>query len=87
MISTLCCRCHCRGCCCLHQVTKGIALVDLLAGLQSLVLMMDIDQRVQAFTIEKMADLEHRLSVSTSERIQLGSLVGIFATARAQLSE
>lgn len=69
------------------QVAKGVALVDLLAGLQALVLLMDIDQRVQAFVIEKMADLEHRLSVSTSERIQLGSLIGIFSMARAQLNE
>jgi hypothetical protein len=40
------------------QVSKGIALVDLLNGLHTLVLHMDIDQRVQAFLVEKLADLE-----------------------------
>jgi hypothetical protein len=32
-----------------------------------------------------MADLEYRLSVSTSEKIQLGSLVGMFGLAKQKM--
>ena len=36
--------------------------------------------------VEAMADVEHRLAVGTSERLQLGALVGAFVTARAGIA-
>ena len=35
--------------------------------------------------VEGMADLEHRLAYVTGEKLQLGSLVGAFTQARAQI--
>jgi replication factor C subunit 3/5 len=32
--------------------------------------------------VDAMADVEHRLAYGTSERLQLGSLVGAFTVAR-----
>lgn len=32
--------------------------------------------------VEKLADIEHRLAVGTSERLQLGALIAAFSLAR-----
>ena len=36
--------------------------------------------------VEAMADVEHRLAVGTSEKLQLGALVAAFVTARAGIA-
>jgi len=36
--------------------------------------------------IEALADTEHRLAYGTSERLQLGALVGAFGAARASVA-
>lgn len=41
--------------------------------------------QVRIALVEAMADIEHRLAFGTSERLQLGSLVAAFATAREAL--
>ena len=38
------------------------------------------------WTRGRLADVEHRLSVGTSEKLQLGGLVGIFMQVRAALA-
>lgn len=40
---------------------------------------------VRITLVEKLADIEHRLSAGTSERLQLGSLVAAFALARDEI--
>lgn len=37
--------------------------------------------------MEKMADVEHRLSAGSSERLQLGSLLAAFDTARSLVAK
>ena len=41
---------------------------------------------VRVALVEAMADVEHRLAVGTSERLQLGALVAAFVTARAGIA-
>ena len=36
--------------------------------------------------VEAMADIEHRLAVGTSEKLQLGALVAAFAVSRAEIA-
>lgn len=42
--------------------------------------------QVRIALIEAMADVEHRLAVGTSERLQLGALVAAFVTARGGIA-
>ena len=37
---------------------------------------------VRVFLLEKMVDVEHRLSVGCSEKLQLGSMVAVFDSVR-----
>lgn len=39
-------------------------------------------EAVRIACVEALADVEHRLAFGTSERLQLGALVGAFAVAR-----
>ena len=41
--------------------------------------------KVRIPLVEALADVEHRLAFGTSERLQLGSLVAAFSTARDAL--
>lgn len=41
---------------------------------------------VRIALIDAIADVEHRLAVGTSERLQLGALVGAFVSARTQIA-
>lgn len=63
------------------KTTKGLALVDIVTGIHELVAMIDLPQAVRIFLYERLADLEWRLSSATSEKIQVGALVGIFRLA------
>jgi replication factor C subunit 3/5 len=63
---------------------KGLALQDILSKLAEFVVMMDSkDSLAKARLLASMADAEHRLSVGTSEKIQLAGLVGLFQQARS----
>ena len=61
---------------------KGLALQDILTELHNHVLLLEIkDQIKKAMLVASLSDVEHRLSVGTSEKLQLGGLVGIFQEA------
>ena len=42
----------------------------------------DMPARERIFLVDALADVEHRLAFGTSERLQLGSLIGAFTEAR-----
>lgn len=62
--------------------SEGLALVDILQDLGSLVLTLHLPQGVCGDLLASLADLEHALSGAVSERLQLGALVGTFIEAR-----
>ena len=65
---------------------KGLALQDVLTALADFAKLLDIKQTIQkAMLLANLADLEHRLSVGTNEKMQLAGLVGIFVTMRPVL--
>jgi len=65
---------------------KGLALQDILSSLsQYVALLMTKDLMAKARLMASLADVEHRLSVGTSDKMQLAGLVGIFVQTRAGL--
>ncbi|CAL8091468.1 unnamed protein product [Calicophoron daubneyi] len=64
---------------------KGIALQDILTELHPLVMKMDLPDSVRCDLLIVLSDLEHRMSIGSSERLQLGALVAAFAKAKACL--
>merc|ERR1719295_1776166 len=66
---------------------RGLALMDVIAGIYQLVMRMKIDSLVLCKVLSRLADLEHRLTVATNERIQIASLVAIFQVVRHQTFE
>mmetsp|Transcript_1549 Transcript_1549/g.3499 ORF Transcript_1549/g.3499 Transcript_1549/m.3499 type:complete len:359 (-) Transcript_1549:587-1663(-) len=68
------------------QVNKGVALADIVRELHPYMFtMVSIPTRVKMDLVEKLADCEHRLAYGTSERLQLGALVGAFVKAREEI--
>lgn len=69
-----------------YQVTKGIALVDIVRELHPwLFRIAALPPRTRIELVDRLADIEHRLAYGTSEALQLGSLVGVFSKAREDI--
>lgn len=64
------------------KINKGLALQDILTEVHSMVHRIDFPQQVRMVVIEKMAEIEYRLSAGTSEKIQLGGLISAFQCVR-----
>jgi len=69
------------------QVEKGVALADIVRELQPWVFRIEsLPAATRVDLIEALADTEHRLAYGTSERLQLGALVGAFQTAKGAVA-
>ncbi|KAJ9529439.1 hypothetical protein QJQ45_013715 [Haematococcus lacustris] len=68
------------------QLNKGIALADIVRELHPWMFQLELPPRVRISLVEGLADLEHRLSVGTSERLQLGSLCALFCIAKDSIA-
>ena len=65
---------------------KGLALQDILTKISEFATLLDVkDSLAKARLVASLADIEHRLAVGTSEKLQLGGLVGLFLQARPGL--
>ncbi len=67
------------------SVTKGYALSDILSQVCKYARRIGLPPAASAHLLVALADVEYRLAFSTSEKLQLGSLVAAFAGARAAL--
>lgn len=64
----------------------GYALCDITTELSVLVTGTELPDAVTAYLIDKMSNVEYRLSNGVSEKVQIGALVGAFTVARAMLT-
>lgn len=65
---------------------QGIALVDIVRELHPWMFRIEqLPPRVRVELVERLADVEARLAYGTSEKLQLGSLVGAFTKAREDI--
>jgi replication factor C subunit 3/5 len=65
---------------------KGLAVQDVVTELHTYVVEIDAAQPMaKASLVASLSDLEARLAVGTSDKIQLGGLVGLFQASRASL--
>jgi len=70
-------------------VQNGLALTDILTEVVKTYIQQGIalPPNVRIFLLEKLADIEHNLSGATSDKIQLGAMVGVFHIARDMLQK
>ncbi len=61
-----------------YMIENGLALNDIIIGIYQLIIRMKLDSVILCNVLAELADLEHRLTVSTNDKIQLASLVAIF---------
>ena len=65
------------------QTVKGIALSDILQDLLGyFIRIKGIDPKSRSYLLDQLANVEYRLSLGTSEDIQLSALVGICQIVR-----
>ncbi|CAM9725616.1 unnamed protein product [Scytosiphon promiscuus] len=65
---------------------KGYSLGDIVQELALIVMDIELPAAVMVHLLDEMSNTEERLAHGGSERLQLGSLVGAFATARYMMS-
>lgn len=63
------------------QIEKGLALTDLLTAMVDRICMVDLPGPRRIALTKKLADIEHRLSLGSSEKIQGMAMVGAFITS------
>lgn len=66
-------------------LTSGHALGDLVTEVSRLVIVLGLDPDIRGHLLEKLADIEYRLSFGTSEKLQGAAFVGAFVQAREML--
>eukprot|EP00898_Chlorokybus_atmophyticus_P004639 jgi/Chlat1/5176/Chrsp33S05040 len=64
------------------KMLKGLALTDVVQQLQPWVFRLSLPADVRINLIDALSNIEYRLSAGTSEKLQLGSLIGAFTHAR-----
>ncbi len=60
----------------------GYAVCDIVTELAAQVALLELPDAVVAHLLDRLSSVEHRLSHGTSEKLQLGALVGAFVVAR-----
>jgi replication factor C subunit 3/5 len=61
---------------------NGLAIQDILAELNPYIMRMGFADDVKIFLLEKLSDVEYHLAFSTSEKLQVSAMVGIFQVAK-----
>jgi replication factor C subunit 3/5 len=64
----------------------GYALVDINKELSLQVAVTDFPHEVTAYLMDKLSNIEHRLSRGVSEKLQMGALVGAFMVSREMMT-
>ncbi|KAA3680756.1 replication factor C subunit 3/5, partial [Paragonimus westermani] len=64
---------------------KGIALQDILTELHPLIMKINLPDPMRCDLLIALSDIEHRMSIGSSERLQLSAVVAAFAKAKSSL--
>jgi len=64
------------------KLRKGYALQDIITDVHSYVHRLDLPGHIKIYVLDKLADIEYRLSFGTNEKLQLGSLLAAFYVVR-----
>lgn len=67
------------------KMRKGLALVDIVREVTLFVFKIKMPSDVRVKLINDLADIEYRLSLGCNDKLQLGSLISTFTTARCAL--
>lgn len=67
-------------------VSFGYALCDIVTELSIRVAKIELPDPVMAHIIDKLSNVEHRLSHGVSEKLQVGAVVGAFVVARSMMT-
>ncbi|KAG0214308.1 hypothetical protein BGX28_002416 [Mortierella sp. GBA30] len=60
------------------KTIKGIALQDILTEVYNYLELIDMPANSRVYLLDKMADVEYKLSTGANEKLQLSSLIGSF---------
>jgi replication factor C subunit 3/5 len=69
------------------KTLRGYALQDILNEIGRFVGLINFPQNVLIHILEKLSDIEHRLSFGTSEKLQMSSMIAAFIHARNMVGE
>lgn len=67
------------------KMRKGLALIDIIREVTMFVFKIKMPSNVRVKLINDLADIEYRLSFGCNDKLQLGSLISSFTSARCAL--
>ena len=60
------------------QLKRGLSLVDIISRLHELCVRVSFAPPVLEYLLDKLSDIEYRLTLGSSEKLQLAAMVGVF---------
>ncbi|MFH4978042.1 hypothetical protein AB6A40_004751 [Gnathostoma spinigerum] len=69
------------------RLQSAFAVSDILTAVYHSVCGLDLPSDVLALLLDRLSEIEYRLSQGCSERVQLGALIGLFIEARSMLGK
>lgn len=67
------------------QNFKGLATQDILKEIHHYTLKLDLPTDLKIFLFNKFSEIEYRLSCGSSDKINLGSIIGAFQLIRDKI--
>lgn len=64
----------------------GYALSDIVNEISIIITRKELPDKALSYILDKLSNIEHRLSKGASEKLQVGALVGIFVIVRDMIS-
>eukprot|EP00668_Euglena_longa_P043514 GGOE01057931.1.p2 GENE.GGOE01057931.1~~GGOE01057931.1.p2 ORF type:complete len:375 (-),score=139.41 GGOE01057931.1:213-1295(-) len=64
------------------KLEKGLSIHDILSELNPYIQRMSFPDDVKLFLVDKLADVEYHLAFSTTEKLQVSAMVGLFQGAK-----
>lgn len=64
---------------------KGLAIQDIITEIQPYVMAYTIPSAFQMDILQKLADIEYRLSIGGSEKLNLGAMIACFQIVKEEL--
>jgi replication factor C subunit 3/5 len=67
------------------QKLKGLSLIDIIQRVHEFIVRTSMPPSVLGYVLDELSNIEHRLAFGTSDRLQLGALVGVFQIAKERI--
>lgn len=60
------------------QKKEGYSIMDMVTQMSEIIVSLEISAKSKSFVLQKLADVEYRLSIGCDEKLNIGAIVSAF---------